>query len=72
MEDFFLLVGRRAIWPQWTGKIRNWAVKFMYWRQSEMLDGYILRPCLQLPKRNVSSFMTTMALNFTALKTTDK
>ena len=27
---------------QWTGKIRNWAVKFMYRRQSEMLGtGYM-------------------------------
>ena len=35
-------MGRRAIWLQWTGKIRNWAVKFMYRRQSEMLGtGYM-------------------------------
>ena len=40
--DFFLLVGRRDIWLQWTGKIRNWAVKFMYRRQSETLGtGYM-------------------------------
>ena len=40
--DFSLLVGRRGIWLQWTGKIRNWVVKFMYRRQSEMLGtGYM-------------------------------
>lgn len=46
--DFFLLVGRRDIWLQWTGKIRNWVVKFMYRRQSETLGtGYmfIVRLC---------------------------
>ena len=40
--DFFLLVGRRDIWLQWTGKIRNWVVKFMCRRQSETLGtGYM-------------------------------